>query len=55
MCWLWDWETLFIYGMLSSNKVEKLCDLGVDDSVCSVGWAQRGTQLAVGTSNGEVQ
>ncbi|KAH6817046.1 FIZZY-related 2 [Perilla frutescens var. frutescens] len=39
----------------SSNKVEKLCDLGVDDSVCSVGWAQRGTQLAVGTSNGEVQ
>lgn len=33
----------------------KLCDLGVDDSVCSVGWAQRGTHLAVGTSNGKVQ
>ncbi|XP_076930248.1 B-type cell cycle switch protein ccs52A-like [Bidens hawaiensis] len=38
-----------------SSKVTKLCDLGVDDSVCSVGWAQRGTNLAVGTSNGKVQ
>lgn len=33
----------------------KLCDLGNDDSVCSVGWAQRGTHLAVGTSNGKLQ
>lgn len=33
----------------------KLCDLGVDDSVCSVGWAQRGTHLAVGTNLGKVQ
>ncbi|CAN1789126.1 Protein FIZZY-RELATED 1 [Linum perenne] len=32
-----------------SSKVTKLCDLGIDDSVCSVGWAQRGTNnLAVG-------
>ncbi|XP_004515787.1 B-type cell cycle switch protein ccs52A [Cicer arietinum] len=38
-----------------SSKVTKLCDLGVDDCVCSVGWAQRGTHLAVGTSNGKVQ
>ncbi|KAJ0802497.1 putative transcription factor WD40-like family [Helianthus annuus] len=38
-----------------SSKVTKLCDLGGDDSVCSVGWAQRGTNLAVGTSNGKVQ
>nr|KAJ0199895.1 hypothetical protein LSAT_V11C600328260 [Lactuca sativa] len=38
-----------------SSKVTKLCDLGIDDSVCSVGWAQRGTSLAVGTSNGKVQ
>nr|XP_043629443.1 protein FIZZY-RELATED 2-like [Erigeron canadensis] len=38
-----------------SSKVTKLCDLGNDDSVCSVGWAQRGTNLAVGTSNGKVQ
>ncbi|ONK72865.1 uncharacterized protein A4U43_C04F24210 [Asparagus officinalis] len=38
-----------------SSKVTKLCDLGVDDSVCSVGWAQRGTHLAVGTNLGKVQ
>ncbi|XP_062029776.1 B-type cell cycle switch protein ccs52A-like [Rosa rugosa] len=38
-----------------SSKVTKLCDLGTDDSVCSVGWAQRGTHLAVGTGNGKVQ
>ena len=36
-------------------QVTKLCDLGADDSVCSVGWAQRGTHLAVGTNNGKVQ
>ena len=36
-------------------QVTKLCDLGIDDSVCSVGWAQRGTHLAVGTNNGKVQ
>ena len=36
-------------------QVTKLCDLGIDDSVCSVGWAQRGTHLSVGTSNGKVQ
>ncbi|XP_055809574.1 protein FIZZY-RELATED 2-like [Solanum dulcamara] len=39
----------------SSGKVVKLCDLGIDDNVTSVGWAQRGTHLAVGTSNGKVQ
>lgn len=38
-----------------SSKVTKLCDLGMDVSVCSVGWAQRGTHLAVGTSNGKLQ
>ncbi|XP_008783451.1 protein FIZZY-RELATED 1-like [Phoenix dactylifera] len=38
-----------------SSKVTKLCDLGVDDSVCSVGWSQRGTHLAVGTNQGKVQ
>ncbi|XP_076940749.1 B-type cell cycle switch protein ccs52A-like [Bidens hawaiensis] len=38
-----------------SSKVTKLCDLGVDDSVCSVGWAQHGTHIAVGTNNGKVQ
>ncbi|KAL9242853.1 hypothetical protein vseg_016812 [Gypsophila vaccaria] len=39
----------------SSSKVTKLCDLGLDDSVCSVGWAQRGTHLAIGTNEGKVQ
>ncbi|KAK1297810.1 Protein FIZZY-RELATED 2 [Acorus calamus] len=38
-----------------SSKVTKLCDLGVDDSVCLVGWAQRGTHLAIGTNNGKVE
>ncbi|KAH9721629.1 protein FIZZY-RELATED 2 [Citrus sinensis] len=38
-----------------SSKVTKLCDLGIDDSVCSVGWANRNTHLAVGTSHGKVQ
>lgn len=33
----------------------KLCDLGLDDNVCSVAWTQRGTYLAVGTNNGSVQ
>ncbi|VAI25118.1 unnamed protein product [Triticum turgidum subsp. durum] len=38
-----------------SSKVTKLCDLGADDTVCSVSWAQRGTHLAVGTNQGTVQ
>lgn len=38
-----------------SSKVTKLCDLGIDDSVCSVGWAHRNTHLAVGTRHGKVQ
>ncbi|TQD90699.1 hypothetical protein C1H46_023752 [Malus baccata] len=45
----------FYLNLVDSSKVTKLCDLGIDDSVCSIGWAQRGTHLAVGTSNGEVQ
>lgn len=36
-------------------QVVKLCDLGLDDSVCSVGWAYRGTHLAVGTNSGKLQ
>ncbi|MQL68520.1 hypothetical protein Taro_000847 [Colocasia esculenta] len=38
-----------------SSKVTKLCDMGLDDSVCSVGWSQRGGHLAVGTNLGKVQ
>lgn len=44
-----------ICSVLMIVQVTKLCDLGIDDLVCSVGWAQRGTHLAVGTSNGKVQ
>ncbi|TVU30193.1 hypothetical protein EJB05_21803, partial [Eragrostis curvula] len=38
-----------------SDRVTMLCDLGDDDSVCSVRWAQRGNHLAVGTDRGTVQ
>ncbi|CAN8308314.1 unnamed protein product [Cochlearia groenlandica] len=38
-----------------SGKVTKLCDVGIDDSVCSVGWSLSGTHLAVGTSGGTVE
>lgn len=48
------WHCLIHLG-ICYVQVTKLCDLGLDDSVCSVGWAQRGTHLAVGTSNGKVQ
>mmetsp|Transcript_12295 Transcript_12295/g.44836 ORF Transcript_12295/g.44836 Transcript_12295/m.44836 type:complete len:464 (+) Transcript_12295:200-1591(+) len=38
-----------------TSKVTKLCDLGPNDSVCSVAWTQRGSYLAVGTNLGMVQ
>ncbi|KAL3682650.1 hypothetical protein R1sor_000672 [Riccia sorocarpa] len=38
-----------------TSKVTKLCDFSPSDVVCSVGWTQRGTYLAVGTNLGEVQ
>mmetsp|Transcript_35723 Transcript_35723/g.43110 ORF Transcript_35723/g.43110 Transcript_35723/m.43110 type:complete len:511 (-) Transcript_35723:857-2389(-) len=38
-----------------TSKVTKLCDLQPDDTVCSVAWTQRGTYLAVGTNQGDVQ
>ena len=39
----------------STSRLKKLCDLGPDDSVTSVAWTQRGSNLAVGTNRGEVQ
>ncbi|KAG8095738.1 hypothetical protein GUJ93_ZPchr0013g36266 [Zizania palustris] len=45
----------FVKKFIIDVQVTKLCDLGVDDTVCSVGWAQRGTHLAVGTNQGKVQ
>ncbi|XP_057759074.1 B-type cell cycle switch protein ccs52A-like [Arachis stenosperma] len=60
-----DWSSLNVLAVglgncvylwnACSSKVTKLCDLGNDDCVCSVGWAQRGTLLAVGTNSGQVQ
>lgn len=49
-----------LWSIFSSNQacylqVTKLCDLGNDESICSVGWAQRGTHLAVGTGSGKVE
>ncbi|KAJ9555378.1 hypothetical protein OSB04_009992 [Centaurea solstitialis] len=48
-----DWAIVYIYSM--PLAVTQLCDLGVDDTVCSVGWAHQGTSLAIGTSDGKVQ
>jgi cell division cycle 20-like protein 1 (cofactor of APC complex) len=39
----------------STSKVTKLCDLGGDDTVTSVGWSQRGNHLGVGTNKGDLQ
>ncbi|KAK8936201.1 Protein FIZZY-RELATED 2 [Platanthera zijinensis] len=36
-----------------SSKVTKLCDLGVEDGVCSVGWARQETHLAIGKARGK--
>ena len=62
---LMDWSSLNVLavGLGSSvylwnavtSKVSKLCDLGGDDLVTSVGWSQRGNHLAIGTNRGEVQ
>lgn len=38
----------------SNGKVFKVCDLGSEDMVTSVGWSQKGSHLAVGTNLGEV-
>lgn len=39
----------------STSKVTKLCDLGGDDAVTTVGWSQRGGHLGVGTNKGDLQ
>ncbi|XP_042011551.1 protein FIZZY-RELATED 3-like [Salvia splendens] len=39
----------------SNSKVTKLCDLGPNDSVCSVQWTREGSYISVGTSLGQVQ
>jgi cell division cycle 20-like protein 1, cofactor of APC complex len=44
-----------VYLRNSCGKVTMLCDLGMDDKICSVRWAQRDNHLAVGTNQGTVQ
>ncbi|KAL0843058.1 hypothetical protein Bca101_016303 [Brassica carinata] len=39
----------------SNSKVTKLCDLGPNDSVCSLQWTREGSYISVGTSHGQVQ
>lgn len=39
----------------SNSKVTKLCDLGPNDSVCSVQWTREGSYISVGTNLGQVQ
>ena len=62
-----DWSSLNVLAVglgscvylwsACTSKVTKLCDLGASsqDSITSVAWTQRGTHLAVGVNNGEVQ
>ncbi|KRX08232.1 WD40-repeat-containing domain [Pseudocohnilembus persalinus] len=39
----------------SNSRVTKLCDLGLQDSITSVGWSQKGPHLAIGTNKGDIQ
>ncbi|KAI9003593.1 WD40-repeat-containing domain protein [Gaertneriomyces semiglobifer] len=38
-----------------SGRVTKLCDLGEEDTISSVSWAQKGQVLALGTNTGTIQ
>ncbi|WCJ19639.1 hypothetical protein M5689_001923 [Euphorbia peplus] len=39
----------------SNSRVTKLCDLGPNDSVCSVQWTREGSYISIGTCLGQVQ
>ncbi|TID30348.1 hypothetical protein CANINC_001050 [Pichia inconspicua] len=39
----------------ASGTVNHLCDLGTNDSICSVSWIGSGTHLAIGTNSGLVE
>jgi len=59
----WSVQNILAVGLSScvylwsaqSAKVTKLCDLGLTDSVTSVGWCNKGPFLSVGTNNGDIQ
>lgn len=38
----------------TNSKVTKLCDLGLSDTVTSVGWSLKGPQFTLGTNTGEL-
>lgn len=38
----------------NNSKVTKLCDLGLSDTVTSVGWSVNGPMFSLGTNNGEL-
>lgn len=38
----------------NNSKVTKLCDLGLSDTVTSVGWSVKGPMFSLGTNNGEL-
>ncbi len=38
----------------NNSKVTKLCDLGLSDTVTSVGWSVKGPMFTLGTNNGEL-
>ena len=58
----WSDSNLLSVGLAScvylwsgcNNRVFKVCDLGSEDTVTSVGWAKKGQLLSVGTNLGEV-
>lgn len=39
----------------SSGTVNHLCDLGTNDSICSLSWIESGTHIAIGTNSGLVE
>jgi len=58
----WSQQNFLAVGLASNvylwngenSKVTKLCDLGLSDTVTSVGWSVKGPNLSIGTNNGEV-
>jgi cell division cycle 20-like protein 1 (cofactor of APC complex) len=58
----WSQQNFLAVGLASNvylwngdnSKVTKLCDLGLSDTVTSVGWSPKGPIFSLGTNNGEV-
>lgn len=59
----WSTQNYLAVGLSSSvylwnannSKVNKLCDLGMSDTVTSVAWSTKGPHFSLGTNSGEVQ